>query len=137
MPSHSKTMCATCGCSDGGQATIHNDDGTHTHVGPDGTLLTLSSADGSYVLTLYEHHSDDELDFMLGLQQHLAAREVACPAPLKDRRGALFSMLNQRPAAIIHRLPGQVVKQPSVRHCALIGAELAAFHLQGTGFGGT
>ena len=96
----------------------------------------LDTDNGSFVLTLYEHHSDDELEFMLGLQQHLAARGVTCPAPQLDRRGGFFSMLNRRPAAIIDRLPGQVVERPAGRHCALIGAELAAFHLQGIGFGG-
>lgn len=100
------------------------------------TNYYLDTENGNYVLTLYEHHSDDELEFMLGLQQHLAARGVACPAPMGDRRGTYFSMLNQRPAAIIHRLPGRVVTQPAGRHCALIGAELAAFHLQGIDFGG-
>ena len=100
------------------------------------TNYYLGTERGSFVLTLYEHHSDDELEFMLGLQQHLAGRGVACPAPLNDRRGGFFSMLNQRPAAIIHRLPGRVETRPAARHCALVGAELAAFHLQGIDFGG-
>ncbi len=100
------------------------------------TNYYLDTDEGSFVLTLYEHHSDDELDFMLGLQEHLAQRAIACPAPLRDRRGGFYSTLEQRPAAIIHRLPGQVEKRPVARHCALIGAELASFHLQGVDFGG-
>ncbi len=100
------------------------------------TNYRLDTDEGAFVLTLYEHHSDDELDFMLGLQQHLARRGVACPAPLRDRREAFYSTLKQRPAAIIHRLPGLVEKKPRARHCALIGAELAMFHQQGADFGG-
>ncbi len=99
------------------------------------TNYYLDTESGRFVLTLYEHHSDDELDFMLGLQQHLADRGVACPAPLQDRRGGRYSMLNHRPAAIIHRLDGEVQAQPGIEHCRAVGAEIARFHLQGSDFG--
>lgn len=98
------------------------------------TNYYLDTDAGSYVLTLYEHHGDDELAYMLGLQQHLAARGVRCAAPVSDRRGEYFSHLSQRPAAIIERLPGVVVDAPEERHCARVGAELARFHLAGADF---
>ncbi|MGD2170611.1 MAG: homoserine kinase [Gammaproteobacteria bacterium] len=101
------------------------------------TNYYLETSGGEFVLTLYEHHSDDELNYMLGLQRHLAARSVLCPAPMEDRRGDLYSTLNQRPAAIIARLPGKVQNKPGVAHCAAIGAELARFHLAGADFGGS
>ena len=89
-----------------------------------------------FVLTLYEHHSDSELDYMLGLQQHLADRSVRCSKPVQDRYGQFYSSLNQRPAAIIHRLPGEVQTVPTRQHCALIGAELARFHQAGRDYTG-
>jgi homoserine kinase type II len=89
---------------------------------------------GSFVLTLYEHHSDDELDYMLRLQRHLTKRGVLCSQPVKDRRGELFSSLNNRPVAIIHRLNGEVKTSPDIQQCALIGTELAKFHLAGRDF---
>lgn len=95
---------------------------------------TLGTDQGQYVLTLYEHHSDDELDYMLNLQRHLARRAVHCSQPLTDRRGEFYSTLNNRPAAIIQRLPGEVQTSPDIEHCALIGAELAKFHLAGQDF---
>jgi homoserine kinase type II len=94
----------------------------------------LVTDQGHYVLTLYEHHSDDELDYMLRLQRHLAARGVHCSQPVVDRRGEFFSSLNQRPAAIITRIEGEVQSPPTVEQCALIGAELARFHLAGVDF---
>lgn len=94
----------------------------------------LDTDAGNYVLTLYEHHGDDELAYMLGLQQHLAARGVRCAAPVSDRRGEFFSHLEQRPAAIIERLRGKVVAAPGVTHCASVGAEMARFHLAGEDF---
>lgn len=95
----------------------------------------LDTDRGKFVLTLYEHHSDDELDYMLGLQQHLAQHGVRCSRPVADRRGDFYSTLRQRPAAIIERLPGEVCRHPDLGQCRLIGAELARFHLAGADFG--
>jgi homoserine kinase type II len=100
------------------------------------TNYYLDTETGRFVLTLYEHHSDDELLYMLGLQQHLVNRSVRCSEPVTDRRGDLFSSLNQRPAAIIHRLQGQVQPKPGSFHCAEVGAELARFHLAGQDYTG-
>jgi len=94
----------------------------------------LETDHGQFVMTLYEHHSDDELDYMLRLQRHLAKRAVRCSEPVKDRRGEFFSTLSNRPTAIIHRLPGEVQTTPDIEQCALIGAELAKFHLAGKDF---
>lgn len=94
----------------------------------------LDTDQGSYVLTLYEHHSDDELDYILGLQQHLADNAVLCPAPIMDRRGDVYSTLNQRPVAIIQRMPGDIETTPDCGHCAQVGAELARFHLAGQSY---
>jgi homoserine kinase type II len=100
------------------------------------TNYRLDTDQGGFVLTLYEHHSDDELEFMLGLQQHLVAGLLRCSAPVMDRRGSLYSSLCYRPAAIINRLPGQVESSPGPRHCRLIGAEIARFHALGRDFPG-
>jgi homoserine kinase type II len=91
---------------------------------------------GRFVLTLYEHHSDSELDYMLGLQQHLADQSVRCSEPVKDRYDKFYSSLNRRPAAIIHRLQGKVETAPAPCHCASIGTELARFHLAGRDYNG-
>jgi len=101
------------------------------------TNYYLDTERGRFVLTLYEHHADSELDYMLGLQQHLATQSVRCSEPVKDRYDKFYSILNQRPAAIIHRLQGEVKTAPATRHCASIGAELARFHLAGRDYAGT
>lgn len=100
------------------------------------TNYRLDTDAGDYVLTLYEHHSDDELDYILGLQKFLVGNGIRCAVPLEDRRGELFSNLNQRPAAIIERLPGQAVTAPGVDHCREAAAELARLHLAGREFEG-
>jgi len=98
------------------------------------TNYFLRSSSGEFVLTLYENHSVQTLDYILGLQYHLASNGVACALPVLDNNTQLYSSLNNRPAAIIHRLPGLVCKDPSLENCALIGTELARFHLAGRGY---
>ncbi len=100
------------------------------------TNYYLETDEGRFVLTLYEHHGDDELDFLLGLQRHLAQRGIRCPAPVADRRGDLYSTLNRRPTAIIEWLTGAALTCPRAEHCATIGSEIARFHLQGLEFSG-
>lgn len=95
------------------------------------TNYYLETTVGQFILTLYEHHSDDELEYMLGLQKHLAGLGVHCAVPVTDRRGDFFSALNQRPAAIIHKLAGAAQAAPAALHCSHIGGELARFHLFG------
>ena len=96
----------------------------------------LDTSGGTYILTLYEHHATEDLDYILGLQKHLAGGGVRCARPVEDRENRLFGELNHRPAAIIERLPGSVVPNPANRHCAAIGTELARFHLVGTSYPG-
>lgn len=100
------------------------------------TNYMLDTDTGAFVLTLFEHHERDELDYILGLQFHLAQQHVACAAPVMDRKGGYYSTLNARPAAIVHRLSGEVVESPSLQHCTQVGAELARFHLAGASYAG-
>ena len=98
------------------------------------TNYSMQTTAGTFVLTLYEHHSNETLDYILGLQYHLANNQVACATPVLNNENRLHSTLNQRPAAIIYRLAGEVCKNPSVNQCDLIGKELARFHLAGRNF---
>jgi homoserine kinase type II len=99
------------------------------------TNYQVETTAGEFILTLYEHHSNCALDYILGLQHHLADKQVACAAPVVDSEGFLYSPLNQRSAAMINRVPGTISKTPTALECALIGAELARFHLAGSDYG--
>ncbi len=95
----------------------------------------LSTEAGSYILTLYEKRvNPDDLPFFLGLMEHLAARGVPCPIPLKGRDGAALRTLCGRPAAIITFLQGMWVKRPTPEHCARLGEAMARLHLAGADF---
>ena len=94
----------------------------------------LETDTGSYVLTLFEHQDKRNLDYILGLQHHLAQERIACAAPITNNQGNFCTSLKHKPAAIIERLHGDVCSQPGDQHCALIGAELARLHLAGKSF---
>ncbi|HEY4164251.1 MAG TPA: homoserine kinase [Dongiaceae bacterium] len=96
---------------------------------------TKGDAHHSYILTLYEKrvHADD-LPFFIGLMQHLAAKGLSCPTPIRDRHGKALKTLCGRPAALISFLEGMWPRRPNERHCQALGAALADFHLKGRDF---
>ena len=96
----------------------------------------IETTTGRFILTLYEHLDSADLNYILGLQHHLYGQDVRCAAAIKDNNGAFFSVLNQRPAAIINFIQGNVCYQPSENHCTQIGEELARYHLAGDSYSG-
>ncbi|MEJ0026105.1 MAG: homoserine kinase [Rhizomicrobium sp.] len=103
--------------------------------GVENTNFYLQTDRGAYFLTLYEKRvSEADLPFFLGLMEHLAARGIACPQPIRRRDGTQWSTLNGRPAALVTFLNGLSLKRPDVAHCAAAGAALAKMHAAGAGF---
>ncbi|MEP7182648.1 MAG: homoserine kinase [Betaproteobacteria bacterium] len=108
--------------------------GTRVELAPiadgiENTNYFLTTTKGCYVLTLYERLPADELPFYLNLMAHLARAGVECPAPEPDRTGALFSVLNGKPASIVTRVDGVPMPVPDAVHCASVGAALARLHI--------
>jgi homoserine kinase type II len=97
-------------------------------AGIENTNYFVTTAKGRYVLTLYERLPAEELPFYLNLMAHLARAGVECPAPEPDRTGALFSLLNGKPAGLVTRLDGRPVLAPAAAHCAAVGAALGRLH---------
>ena len=57
--------------------------------------------------------------------EHLAARGLTCPQPVKNRTGDMLGMVAGRPAAIMTFLDGMWIRRPSAAHCAALGEALA------------
>ncbi len=91
----------------------------------------LTTDTGQYVLTVFERLDAGQLPFYLGLMRHLARRHLPVPEPFETTKGALFTYVRGKPAAIVLRLPGKAVKSPQAEHCALVGELLARMHLGG------
>jgi len=99
--------------------------------GIENTNYFVTTEKGPYVLTLYERLPAGELPFYLNLMAHLARAGVEAPAPIPDRTGALFSMLNGKPAGLVVRVDGTQIDAPDVPHCTAVGAALGRLHVAG------
>jgi homoserine kinase type II len=95
----------------------------------------LAAEGGTYILTLYEKRVQRaDLPFFLGLMDHLGARGVPCPTPLKGRDGQMLRTLCGRPAAIVTFLDGMWPRRITPEHCARLGEAMARMHLAGLDF---
>ncbi len=103
--------------------------------GVENSNFYLQTDRGGYFLTLYEKRvREQDLPFFLGLMEHLAARGIACPQPIRRKDGTQWSVLNGRPAALVSFLNGLSLRRPDVAHCAAAGEALAKLHAAGAGF---
>ncbi|MEH6650271.1 MAG: homoserine kinase [Motiliproteus sp.] len=87
-----------------------------------------------FVLTLFEELAMDDMPFFVELTGFLAGKDVAVPAPFKDRNGIALKTLAKRPALLLPRFNGGHAKTLTANHCAQIGTALAQLHLAGQGF---
>jgi homoserine kinase type II len=117
------------------------DVGTLTELQPiaagiENTNYFVTTDHGRYVLTLFERLPASDLPFYLGLMSHLARDGVPCPSPIADRAGRTLGELNGKPAALVSRLAGAWVAEPTPEHCAEVGRVLARMHVSAGGYGG-
>ena len=99
--------------------------------GVENTNYFVDTADGRWVLTLFERLNHADLPFFLGLMEHLATRGIPCPSPLRTRDNRALVSLNGKPAAMVKRLVGQSVLFPTTTQCAAVGKLLAEMHQAG------
>ena len=103
--------------------------------GVENSNFAVRTSRGSYILTLYEKRvAAADLPFFLTLMEHLAARGVSCPTPLKTRSGETLRHLKGRPAAMVTFLEGLWPRRISPQHCLQLGEALARLHRAGADF---
>jgi homoserine kinase type II len=106
--------------------------------GVENSNFLLHTSNGYFILTLYEKRvAAADLPFFLNLMEHLAARGLTCPQPVRSRSGEALGRLAGRPAAIVTFLDGVWIRRPSAAHCGAVGTALAELHLAGADFGMT
>ncbi len=99
------------------------------------THVVVHTSRGYFILTLYEKRvAAKDLPFFLGLMEHLHARGITCPQPVKNKIGEVLGQVAGRPAAIITFLDGMWIRRPTPGHCAALGEALAKLHLAGIDF---
>src|ERR1700720_2101982 len=103
--------------------------------GVENSNFLLHTSGGYFILTLYEKRvAERDLPFFLGLMEHLAARGLTCPQPVKNKMGGMLGKIAGRPAAIVTFLDGLWIRKPNAGHCAAVGEALARLHLAAQDF---
>jgi homoserine kinase type II len=105
--------------------------------GVENSNFLVHTGTGTYILTIYEKRvAAGDVPFFLALMEHLAARGITCPQPVKARGGSTLGTLCGKPAAVVTFLDGMWMRRPDAGHCAEVGEALARMHLAGAGFAG-
>jgi homoserine kinase type II len=102
--------------------------------GIENTNFFLTTSGGRFVLTVFERLDVEHLPFFLGLMKHLAQRGLPVPEPSPTVRGELLTKVRGKPTAIVSRLPGRVVVDPTAEQCGQVGGFLANMHRQASDF---
>jgi homoserine kinase type II len=103
--------------------------------GVENSNFLVHTSRGYFILTLYEKRvAAKDLPFFLGLMEHLHARGITCPQPVKNKIGEVLGQVAGRPAAMITFLDGMWIRRPTPSHCAALGEALAKLHLAGIDF---
>ncbi|MGE3144825.1 MAG: homoserine kinase [Pseudorhodoplanes sp.] len=103
--------------------------------GVENSNFLLHAEAGHFILTLYEKRvAAKDLPFFLALMEHLAARGINCPQPVKNKQGEVLGAVAGRPAALVTFLEGMWMRRADAKHCAAVGEALAKLHLAGADF---
>ncbi len=87
-----------------------------------------------FVLTIFEHHSFEELQAFLGLMHHLADHQVPSANPVADDRGQYLRRFGNKPLALVERLKGASITDISIDHCRQLGEAVGKMHAAGLSF---
>ncbi|MCW8829506.1 MAG: homoserine kinase [Gammaproteobacteria bacterium] len=105
-------------------------------AGIENTNYFVTTSEKPLVLTLFENHTADELGYFLDLMAFLAEHGIPSAHPIADNSGHYLRELNGKPAALVMRLRGTNVEQPSEAQCRALGEALGRMHLAGQSFTG-
>ncbi len=98
-------------------------------AGIENTNYFITTTTGDFVLTLFEHHCFEELSYFLNLMAYFAEHAIPSAHPVADKAGHYLRELNGKPAALVVRLSGQDVEEPSLLQCHAIGHTLGKLHV--------
>lgn len=103
--------------------------------GVENSNFMLDTEAGRFILTLFEKRvNKSDLPFYLELMNHLAAKGISCPQPVKRNDGMMIGELVGRPATIVTFLEGVWLRKPNAMHCREVGKAMAKMHLAGLDF---
>lgn len=98
-------------------------------AGIENTNYFVDTSKGRFVLTIFEHHSADELKYFMNIMAFMAEHNIPAAHPAATLSGDYITELKGKPASLVARLQGSGVDSPSEKQCEVIGENLAKFHL--------
>ena len=102
--------------------------------GIENTNYFVNTTSGRFVLTIFEHHSFEEMQYYLNLMHHLADHQVPSANPVADKQGNYLSQFKNKPIALVERLNGGSIIETSVAHCEQLGIAMGKMHTAGLSF---
>ncbi|MEA1988570.1 MAG: homoserine kinase [Pseudomonadota bacterium] len=87
-----------------------------------------------FVLTIFEHHTIEELPYFLNIMAFMAEHNIPTAHPMPTHSNGYLKELCGKPAALVERLVGRTVDDPSVIQCGVMGGQLARFHMAGQNY---
>lgn len=97
-------------------------------AGIENTNYLLQTAQGHFILTLYEHFTVAEVIPYLNLLVQLAESASYYPVPLANAKYQYLQVLAEKPAALFKCLPGKSVQYASHAQLRAVAKALARFH---------
>ena len=98
-------------------------------AGIENTNYFVTTTVGEFVLTLFEQYCFEQIPFFLEWMAYIAEHEIPSAHPIADQQGNYLRVLNSKPAALVKRLRGRDVREPTPDQCRIIGCALGYIHL--------
>ncbi|HHJ36040.1 MAG TPA: homoserine kinase [Gammaproteobacteria bacterium] len=102
--------------------------------GIENTNYFVNTTGGRFVLTIFEQHSFEEMQYYLNLMHHLADHQVPSANPVADAQGNYLSHFKNKPIALVERLDGGSITETTVEHCRQLGTAMGKMHAAGLSF---
>jgi homoserine kinase type II len=102
--------------------------------GIENTNYFVNTTQGRFVLTIFEHHTFEEMQYYLNLMHHLADHKVPSANPVADKQGNYLSLFKDKPIALVERLNGSSITKTTVNHCEQLGAAMGKMHSAGLSY---
>lgn len=105
-------------------------------AGIENTNYFVNTTTGRFVLTIFEHHSFEELPYFMNIMAFMAEHKIPTAHPKPTKNGEYLKELMGKPAALVERLSGSGVEDPTLKQCEVMAENMAKFHLAGETFNG-
>jgi homoserine kinase type II len=103
--------------------------------GIENTNYFVTTDQGEFVLTLFEHHEFNELAYFLDVMTFFYQHGIPSAHPAEDKQGQYLKKLCGKPAALVLRLSGRGINSvTTLAQCQAIGDVLGQMHRTGQEF---